>query len=221
MELSLELRGISKSYQRGSQAVAALEHVSLAVHAGEFVAISGSSGCGKTTLLLIAGGLLSPTNGQVLVNGQHPYELAPEPRAIFRARNVGFIFQQFHLVPYLTVLENVMAPAVATGLQAARGRANELIERCGLGHRRTHLPAELSTGERQRTAIARALLNRPKLLLADEPTGNLDQDNAATVLQHLSDFAAEGGAVLLVSHDPQVSRKVQRMVRMESGRLLT
>ena len=148
--------------------------------------------------------------------------VAPDARADFRAQNIGFVFQQFHLVPYLSVLENVLAPAMAVkGSEAeTRDRALQLIERFGLSDRQQHVPAKLSSGERQRTAMARALLNEPKLILADEPTGNLDHDNADTLLGYLSDFATDGGSVLLVTHDDRAVACAKRVVHLQNGRIV-
>ncbi len=219
MTVLLELNDISKSY-RGPQPVQALVDVSLRVRPGEFVAVHGPSGSGKTTLLLVAGGLLAPDSGEVLLDGMSPYRLPADARAKFRATHVGFVFQQFHLVPYLNVLENVMAPSIAVPSAGARSRALELIERFGLADRMYHVPAELSTGERQRVALARALLNRPKLILADEPTGNLDRANADIVLGHLAEFARSGqGAVLLVTHSDYAAAFADRIERLTAGRL--
>jgi ABC-type lipoprotein export system ATPase subunit len=200
--------------------VRALDAVSFAVEPGEFVAVRGPSGCGKTTLLLVAGGLLRPDAGRVQIDARDPYALSPEARSRLRADAVGFVFQQFHLVPYLSVLDNVLAPSLASPAPDARDRARQLIERVGLAERADHVPAELSTGERQRVALARALLNRPKVLLADEPTGNLDADAARTVLEHLARFASAGGAVLLVTHDPAAADFAGRTIPMAAGRLL-
>jgi ABC-type lipoprotein export system ATPase subunit len=210
----LEVVHLGKFYRTGRGPVQALADVSLGVKAGEFVAVQGPSGCGKTTLLLSAGGLLHPDAGQVRVNSQDLYVLSAEARARFRAANVGFVFQQFHLVPYLSVLENVLAPALAAAVAEPRRQALELIERLGLTGRAQHVPAELSTGERQRTALARALFARPKLLLADEPTGNLDEASGAMVLAHLAEIAREGAAVLLVTHDRQAARHADRIVAL-------
>ena len=215
----LDLRGASKTYHGGGGSVRALDGVSLAVDAGEFVAVQGPSGCGKTTLLLIAGGLLSPDAGQVLIAGADPYALPPDRRARFRAAHVGFVFQQFHLVPYLSVFDNVLAASLAGDATNARERAHELLARFGLTDRARHVPGELSTGERQRTALARALLNRPKLLLADEPTGNLDAENAEVVLGHLKDFSRTG-SVLLVTHDSRAVGFAQRVAKMNQSRLV-
>lgn len=197
----------------------AVDDVSVSVEAGEFVAVVGPSGCGKTTLLLVAGGLLRPENGEVSIDGTDPYSLSGEQRARFRAEQIGFVFQQFHLVPYLNVLDNVMAPALVTGETSARERAGILVERFGLADRLGHRPGQLSTGERQRVALARALLNEPRVILADEPTGNLDGDNSEQVLQALKTFADEGGAVLLVTHDPDAVAFAGRQVVLQGGQL--
>ncbi|MCI0457069.1 MAG: ABC transporter ATP-binding protein [Gemmataceae bacterium] len=211
----LAISNLTKTYRGPAGPVTVLDGLSLDVAAGEFVAVQGRSGCGKTTLLLTAGGLLRPDSGRVTLAGQDLYVLSEEGRARFRARHVGFVFQQFHLVPYLSVLDNVLAPTLALRSPDARDRAEQLLTTFGLAHRARHVPAELSTGERQRTALARALLNRPQLLLADEPTGNLDRDNSEIVLGHLSDFARSGGSVLLVTHDPEAAARAQRIVHFD------
>jgi putative ABC transport system ATP-binding protein len=220
MSALLQIESLSKSYPGPQGTIHAVDEVSLTVGAGEFVAVQGPSGCGKTTLLLAAGALLRPTRGRVAVNGEDPYALSPGQRARLRATKVGFVFQQFHLVPYLDVLDNILAPTLALGTNgSARARALELTARFGLTQRLRHLPAALSTGERQRVALARALLNRPKLLLADEPTGNLDPENAQMVLRCLAEFARDGGAVLLVTHEPGTSDYASRILRMNGGRI--
>ena len=216
----LTVERIAVRYRGAQGAVQALTDVSLGVDAGELVVVQGPSGGGKSTLLMAAGGLLAPDEGKVRIEGENLYALTSERRARLRADRIGFIFQQFHLVPYLSVLENVLAPSLAAPAPEAPEFARELVVRFGLGERMQHVPAQLSTGERQRTALARALLNRPRLLLADEPTGNLDQQNAKLVLDHLAEFARSGGAVLLVTHDARAARHAQQTVRLQSGRLL-
>ena len=166
---------------------------------------------------------LGPDSGGVNVDGNAIYDLSPDRRARFRAKQIGFIFQQFHLVPYLNVEKNVLAAAMgADGSTAdAKTRASELLERFGLQERRKHLPGRLSTGERQRTALSRALLNNPKVLLADEPTGNLDPENTAIVLEEMQKFAAAGGCVLLVTHDDRVAETASTRYTMEAGKLVS
>lgn len=215
----IAVQNLTKIYDSSRRSVQALDDVSFEVSQGEFVAVQGPSGSGKTTLLLAIGGLLMPNGGHILVDGQDPYALSREARSRFRATTVGFVFQQFHLVPYLSVWDNVLAPSLATPQSDARGRATDLIKNFGLTDRMRHVPAELSTGERQRTALARALLNRPKILLADEPTGNIDPDNAAIVLEHLDKFARDGGAVILVTHDPSAASCAQRILSIKQGKL--
>ena len=215
----ISLDHITKTYTGDAGPIVAVDDVSVSVEAGEFVAVVGPSGCGKTPLLLVAGGLLRPENGEVSIDGTDPYSLSGEQRARFRAEQIGFVFQQFHLVPYLNVLDNVMAPALGTGETSARERAGILVERFGLADRLGHRPGQLSTGERQRVALARALLNEPRVILADEPTGNLDGDNSEQVLQALKTFADEGGAVLLVTHDPDAVAFAGRQVVLQGGQL--
>ena len=216
----LHLENLTKVYRGSARDVRALDDCSLDAGPGEFVAVQGPSGCGKTTLLLVAGGLLRPDSGRVILDGKGPYALSPEDRARWRSDSVGFVFQQFHLVPYLTVLDNVLAPSLAKGSADAGRRARDLIDHFGLAGRADHVPAELSTGERQRVALARALLNRPRVILADEPTGNLDGASADRVLGHLAEFTAAGGAVLLVTHDPRAAAYAQHTIRMVDGRLV-
>jgi ABC-type lipoprotein export system ATPase subunit len=216
----LELAQISKTFFNSHEEVRAVEDISFTVAAKEMVAVQGASGCGKTTLLLICGALLRPTRGVVLVAGSDPYSLPPDRRSTFRAVNVGFVFQQFHLMPYLNVLQNILVPNGALSRPDSQQRARQLIHHFNLEHRITHTPSELSVGERQRVALARALFNKPKLVLADEPTGNLDPDNSVTVLDALCEYAEAGNAVLLVTHEPTAAKRAQRVLRIDQGRLV-
>ena len=201
----LELENVTKTYHPpGRDKVVALNGVSLQVEPGAFKVVTGHSGSGKTTLLLAAGGLLRPDPGTIRVDGEDLYRLNAEERARFRAANIGFVFQQFHLISFLTVLENILAPTLAVTGHQAEERARALADEFGLSHRLDHPPSELSTGERQRVAMARALLNEPAVVLADEPTGNLDESNSTLVLKHLRDYADRGGAVLMATHDSRI-----------------
>ncbi len=216
----IHLESISKVYsdrRRGD--VRALDDVSLAVSEAEFVAIKGPSGSGKSTLLMAVGGMNRPSAGRAVVDGVDLYGMSSQERAQFRADKIGFVFQMFHLVPYLNVIENVLLPTVNDRSKASRDGALALLERFGMSGRLHHKPAELSTGERQRTAMARALLNRPKLVLADEPTGNLDPENAAEVMGYLSEFQRDGGTVVLVTHEGAALEHAERIVRIRQGKI--
>lgn len=216
----LYIKNLSKVFKGPKGIVQALESVSLSVKASEFVAVQGPSGSGKTTLLLSVGGLLVPSDGEVTIDNQNPYLMSPDNRAHFRASTIGFAFQQFYLVPYLSVLDNVLVPSLAFPQSIAIDRAKELINRFNLTDRIGHVPGELSTGERQRTAMARALLNNPKLLLADEPVGNLDNENANIVLRVLEEFASSSGAVLMVTHDNRTTKYAHKTLQLKNGKLL-
>ncbi|MHC4203157.1 MAG: ABC transporter ATP-binding protein [Planctomycetota bacterium] len=216
----LEFKNISKWFNGTQGKVTALKDVSFSVRPGELLAVRGPSGCGKTTLLLTAGGLLRPSDGQMTLDGQDPYALSPEIRSRLRAENIGFVFQQFHLIPYLTVRQNIMTASLAVSQEEVSDKAEQLISRFGLEDRADHVPAKLSTGERQRTALARALLNEPKVILADEPTGNLDEDNAQKVFGYLSQFVSESGCVLLVTHDARAAAHATRSLQMSRGQLV-
>jgi putative ABC transport system ATP-binding protein len=216
----LEFKNVSKLFNGATGKVTALKGISFSVRPGELLAVRGPSGCGKTTLLLTAGGLLRPSDGQISLDGQDTYALSPEMRSRLRARTIGFVFQQFHLIPYLTVRQNIMTASLAVPQKEASQRAEQLISRFGLDDRADHIPARLSTGERQRTALARALLNEPKIILADEPTGNLDEDNAQTVFGYLSEYVNGGGCVLLVTHDAGAATHATRSLKMSQGQLV-
>jgi putative ABC transport system ATP-binding protein len=216
----LKFKNISKSFDGPEGKVIALNEVSFSVSPGEFLAVRGPSGCGKTTLLLTAGSLLRPSTGQVFLDGQDPYVLSSELRSRMRASMIGFVFQQFHLIPYLTVRQNIMAPSLALPAKEAEQRTQELVNDFGLNGRAGHVPAQLSTGEKQRTALARALLNKPKIILADEPTGNLDEDNSDIVFDYLGQYVSDGGCVLLVTHDVRAAAHATKTVQMSQGRIV-
>ena len=196
----------------------ALDDVSFDVASGEWIAIMGPSGSGKTTLINILGGLDRHTGGRATVDGVEVGSLGEKEMARYRAEKIGFVFQQFHLVPYLSATENVML-AQYFHSAADEGEANRALERVGLGGRLNHLPGELSGGEQQRVAIARALINQPKLILADEPTGNLDEDNEHIVLDLLHELHATGHTILLVTHSQAIGRMADRRVELAHGRL--
>ena len=198
--------------------VTALDDVNIAVARGEFVAIMGSSGSGKTTLMNILTCLDTPTEGQVLLNGTDAAALDDEARRVFRARTIGLVFQQFHLLPYLTACENVM---LAQYYHSVTDKAAALaaLERVGLAHRSDHLPKQLSGGEQQRVCIARALINEPEILFADEPTGNLDAENEQTVLRIFAELHAQNRTIVMVTHNPDLGAQTDRIIRLQHGRI--
>jgi ABC-type lipoprotein export system ATPase subunit len=216
----LRMQGVSKQFRRGRELVTAVNGVSLQVAAGEFVSVVGPSGSGKSTLLHLAGGLDRPDTGTVWVDGQDVGTLSAAGLARLRRRQVGFVFQFFHLIPNLTVAENVALPLLLDGRRSPDERVLGLVERVGLAARAGHLPGELSGGEMQRVAIARALVNEPRLILADEPTGNLDRATGAEILAVLEEQVAQAGAALLmVTHDSAAAGRAARTLHVVDGRL--
>ncbi|MBX6351685.1 MAG: ABC transporter ATP-binding protein [Clostridia bacterium] len=218
---ALEVEDVSKVYLVGP-GVRALRRVSLAIPAGSFLALTGPSGSGKSTLLHLMGGLDRPTSGEVRLEGRPYSRLGPFGLARLRRRAIGFVFQQFHLVQELTALENVELPMRLLGREgpAVRREAESLLARVGLASRAHHFPYELSGGEQQRVAVARALANRPAVLLADEPTGNLDRASAETLVALFQEFHAAGQTIVVATHDPLVVRAAARVVRLEDGRVV-
>jgi len=210
---------VTKICKNGSK-ITSLDRFTAEVAEGEFVAVRGPSGSGKTTLLLTLGGMQRPSDGSVQLAGRDLYALSPAERARLRSSEIGFVFQMFHLVPYLDLLGNVLLACPGKPSAEVRKRAGGLMDELGLADRASHRPGELSAGERQRLAVARALLNRPKLILADEPTGNLDPENAAEVIRHLAEFHRGGGTVVLVTHGAAADAHADRTLRLEQGRLL-
>ena len=215
----LQIRGVFKNHGRGQGLVRAVDGVDLDVPAGQMLAVMGPSGCGKSTLLHLLGGLERPTDGEVWLAGRRIDTLSERALARLRRRSVGFVFQAFHLVEELSAAENVELPALLAGSspRAARRRAAVLLERVGLADRARHLPWELSGGQRQRVAIARALANEPLVLLADEPTGNLDTAATLDVLRLFADLRAAGQTVVIVTHDERVAASADRLVSMRDG----
>lgn len=212
---------LGKTYRSGGRPLPVLEGVDLAVDAEGIVAIVGPSGTGKTTLLGLLAGLDRPTTGRVLLAGEDIFSLGEDDRAVFRARNVGFVFQTFHLLPTLTALENVLVPFELLGRDRpadARGRAVELLDRVGLADRATHYPAQLSGGERQRVALARAFANRPRILFADEPTGNLDARTGERIVGLMEELNREARTTLvLVTHDRSLADRAHRVLELGTG----
>ena len=215
MTNTLEINQVSKAY-KGKRSVQALDNIDLKAEGGDFIAVLGPSGCGKSTLMLTAGGLLAPDSGSALINGQNLYDLNNSKRAEFRAINLAFVYQEFHLIPYLNVLDNVRIADLALD-GGSEEKALAILEKFGLKDRADHLPSELSVGEQQRAALSRAIYTGAKIILADEPTGNLDSENAESVLQALKVFAQEGGIVLMVTHDDRAVAYANKKMTMLLG----
>src|SRR5215469_15779276 len=219
-EVVLEARDVHKSFRQGPVTLDVLQGINLAVRAGERIAIVGASGSGKTTLLQLLGGLDRPSSGHVIVAGQDIHELGEEARGVLRNRTIGFVYQFHHLLPEFSALENVAMPLLVRRLDVstARARARALLERVGLGERLEHRPYQLSGGERQRAAVARALVTEPKLVLADEPTGNLDGANAESVFTLMLELNREHRtSLVVVTHDLRLANRMERLLEIERG----
>jgi putative ABC transport system ATP-binding protein len=216
----IELRGVVKRYDTGGEVVTALHGIDFAARPGEFVAIMGPSGSGKSTMLNVLGLLDAPTEGVVLLNGRDVTDLTDEEMTLERKRSIGFVFQNFYLIPTLTATENVEVPTLFDDGGGATDRAVDLLSRMGLADRLDHRPNQLSGGQKQRVAIARALVNRPRIVLADEPTGNLDRETGQTILEEFTRIKEEDDvAVVAVTHDEQVTRFADRTIDLVDGRI--
>jgi putative ABC transport system ATP-binding protein len=213
---AIELFEVTRRYDGGGETVVALDSVSIAVERGSFVAVMGPSGSGKSTLLNVVGLLDSPDEGRVHVDGEDVTDVAVDERTRLRKGTIGFVFQDFHLIPTLSALENVVVPTIFDP-EPRRDRAADLLERVGLGDRLDHLPDELSGGQKQRVAIARSLINDPSIVLADEPTGNLDRDTGERILSELTAVTDAGVSVVAVTHDPAVAEYADRTIELRDG----
>ena len=218
----LQMENVSKKYRHRGQLVTALDGANLSIHKGDFVAVVGPSGSGKSTLLLMLGGMLSPSSGRVMLEGQSIYDLKSDQRARLRKKKIGFVFQTFNLVTYLSALENVQIPLYLAGLdsQVQKERATALLERVGLADRLLHKPCELSVGQQQRVALARMLANDPAVILADEPTGNLDPETTQHVIKFFEDVNQEGRTIVMVTHDPRAAERAKNTLRLSNGAIL-
>ncbi|WP_404310330.1 ABC transporter ATP-binding protein [Neorhodopirellula lusitana] len=218
----LSMQNVTKTYEMHRQKVVALDDATLEIPEGDFVSLIGPSGSGKSTLLVMLGGMLSPTSGRVLLNGQSMYDLNADGRARMRKNNIGFVFQTFNLIPYLSAQENVQIPLYLSDTNEAdqRDRAAELLERVGLGDRLDHKPTELSVGQQQRVALARMLANDPAVILADEPTGNLDPETSDQVIGYFEEFNREGRTIVMVTHNPEAAERAKRVLKLRNGQIV-
>ncbi|MFH1156164.1 MAG: ABC transporter ATP-binding protein [Pseudomonadota bacterium] len=219
----IEIRNLGKDYTSGDTVVTAIRHMDFFIDDGEFISIMGQSGSGKSTLLSILGALNHPTRGTVLVDSLDIYALSNEQRADLRSEYLGFIFQSFQLIPYLTVLENVKLPMAVTGTNNKKqtSMAMDVLDQVGLSAKALRLPDQLSGGEQERVAIARAIVNRPPIILADEPTGNLDSDTAEEIMGILDHLNREGQTVVMVTHNPDMCRYTSRTIRLKDGQCVS
>jgi putative ABC transport system ATP-binding protein len=218
----IDAKNLVKQYGTGEATVKAVDDISLRIDPGEFLAIMGESGSGKSTLLSMLGALNSPTSGRFLVDGVDVYALTSDKRADFRKKSIGFVFQSFHLLPYLTLAENVMLPLAIVDISRKKklAAATDALARVGLPGKANRLPSQISGGEQERVAIARAIVNRPPIILADEPTGNLDRRTGAEVMKLLAMLNHQGITVIMVTHSNEYAHYAQRLIRLSDGRLV-
>jgi len=219
----LRFEEVTKHFRRGTEEIHALRATSFTIAPGEFVAIVGASGSGKTTLLSVLGGMLAPSTGQVWIEDRSLYDISSAARADLRRKQIGFVFQTFNLVPYLTAAENVQVPLMLSGVSAEQQQqqlAAQLLERVGLSNRAHHKPCELSIGQQQRVALARTLANSPAVILADEPTGNLDPQSRQQIIEFFIKFASEGRTVIMVTHDPVAAAQASRVLKLADGAII-
>lgn len=217
----IELKNVEKIVRSGDEQLTILHSLSLEIPDGQFISIVGASGSGKSTLLGLIAGLDAPSSGQILIDDADVTAMSEDKLASLRSEKIGFVFQSFHLIPSLTAFENVVIPLEIAGAKNAKARANELLESVELTNRAHHYPSQLSGGEQQRIAIARAFANNPKILLADEPTGNLDSRNGAHVFELLTNLNKQRGATLiLVTHDEELAANADRLIRLKDGKIV-
>jgi putative ABC transport system ATP-binding protein len=215
----INIQEITKIFRSNKGDVIALNEVNLEIPENKFVLIKGPSGCGKSTLLFTIGGMLKPSSGKLEVMGKSPYQLSEKERTYFLSTQLGFVFQSYYLVPYLNVLENILLSKKAGNKDVSPEQATKLAEELNIADRLKHYPSELSIGEKQRVALARALIINPQLILADEPTGNLDPENTREVLNHLENFQKNGGSVVMVSHGTEADELADMIIFMEKGKI--
>ena len=217
----LEVKDLCRTFRQGDTDIHAVDHVRFSMEAGEMLAIVGQSGSGKTTLLNLLGGIDKPTAGQVLLDGQDIHTLSDTEAAKLRRQKIGYIYQDFKLLPILTAKENILLPAILDGKKTPARVVSALADRLGIGNRLNHLPQQMSGGQRQRVAIARALINHPSIILADEPTGNLDKESANEILEMLLKLNHEGNTILLVTHEESFADLCPRKITLSDGKIVS
>lgn len=215
----IKVASVSKKYKRDNKEVTAIDQISLDIMKGDFVSIIGPSGSGKSSLLLMLGGMLSPTEGSILIDQESLYDLTANDRAALRQKKMGFVFQTFNLIPYLSAIQNVQLPLLLAGIDEKKqqAKAQELLERVGLSERMDHKPSELSVGQQQRIALARMLANDPSIIFADEPTGNLDPEMSRQVINFFLELNQEGRTIIMVTHDMKVAKQAKRIITISTG----
>lgn len=217
----IEITSLQKIFRSNGSYYEALKDVTVSIRKGELVSIVGQSGSGKSTLLSVIGGITPPSSGEVMIDTIPIYDLQGERLADFRREYVGFVFQQFHLIPYLTAQENVMLPLCITGQKDMEERAHEALRKVGLDHKISSLPSQLSGGEQQRVAVARAIVNSPPIILADEPTGNLDSEIGDEIFRLLEELNSEGHTIIVITHNLELANRTQRTIRLKDGRVIS
>lgn len=210
----LKVKNVSKIYKKGIQEIKAIDNVSIHISKGDFISVIGKSGSGKSSLLLMLGGMLSPSSGQIWIQDDSIYDLKPNERSAIRHQKIGFVFQTFNLIPYLSAIQNIQVPLLLSGVKEneQKERAHILLQRVGLSDRAEHKPSELSVGQQQRIALARMLANNPSIILADEPTGNLDPEMGELIIHFLMELNSEGKTIVMVTHDMKIANKAKRIV---------
>ena len=216
----ITIKNVTKIFHSKQSDVIALDKLNLHIAQGEFVLIKGPSGCGKSTLLFTLGGMLKPSSGEVLFDGQNIYRMSAREQLFYRARQIGFVYQSYHLIPYLSILENILLVNQTFKQVVTREEVVDLARRFNLSERLMHKPSELSVGERQRAALMRAVVCKPRLLIADEPTGNLDPENSRIIMHHFEDFQQHGGTVIMASHGNEADQLATVRIHMKEGEFI-